>query len=136
MKRILVVFGMCSVIFACTSGEKPGSTEDTTSTATVQTPPADTTAVTASAGSAKGEQLISSSDCLTCHKVDAKLIGPAYIEVANKYSATDANIDMLAGKIIQGGSGVWGEIPMAPHPSISTDDAKEMVKYILSLKAN
>lgn len=125
-------------MYACNSGEKTADTQDTSSTqpvAEVQAP--DTTASSAaSAGSAKGEQLIAASDCLTCHKVDTKLVGPSYNEVANKYPATDANIDMLANKIIQGGSGAWGEIPMTPHPATSTDDAKEMVKYILSLKTN
>ena len=125
-------------MYACNSGEKTTDTQDTSSTqpvAEVQAP--DTTASSAaSAGSAKGEQLIAASDCLTCHKVDTKLVGPSYNEVANKYPATDANIDMLANKIIQGGSGAWGEIPMTPHPAISADDAKEMVKYILSLKTN
>jgi len=133
MKKILVVLGICSILFACNSAEKSESTEDTT--AAVEQTAVDTSAAApASAGSAKGEQLISGSDCLTCHKVDAKIVGPSYIDVANKYEATDANIEMLAGKIINGGSGSWGEIPMAPHASLSTDDAKEMVKYILSLK--
>jgi cytochrome c len=132
MKKILIVLGVCSVILACNSAEKTESTEDTT--AAVEQVAVDTSAAPASAGSAKGEQLISSSDCLTCHKVDAKIVGPSYVDVANKYEATEANIEMLAGKIINGGSGSWGEIPMAPHAALSTDDAKEMVKYILSLK--
>ena len=133
MKKILIVLGVCSIILACNSAEKSESTEDTT--ATVEQAKVDTSAAApASAGSAKGEQLIGASDCLTCHKVEAKIVGPSYIDVANKYEATDANIEMLAGKIINGGSGSWGEIPMAPHAALSTDDAKEMVKYILSLK--
>ena len=82
----------------------------------------------------KALQLIASSDCLTCHKIEEKLTGPAYKEVAQKYEATDANINMLAGKIIKGGSGNWGQVPMTPHDSISVDDAKTMVKYILALK--
>lgn len=138
MKKVFALLSICSVIYACNSGEKTADSQDTSSTqpvAEVQAP--DTTASSAAAvGSAKGEQLITTSDCLTCHKVDTKLVGPSYIDVANKYPATDANIDMLAGKIIQGGSGSWGEIPMTPHPAVSTDDAKEMVKYILSLKTN
>jgi cytochrome c len=55
-------------------------------------------------------------------------------EVAQKYEATDANIEMLAGKVIKGGSGVWGQVPMTPHDSLSLDNAKVMVKYILALK--
>lgn len=138
MKKIFALLSICSIIYACNSGDKAAETQDTSSAeAVVAAPAQDTTAsATAAVGSAKGEQLITSSDCLTCHKVDAKLVGPSYIDVANKYPATDANIDLLAGKIIQGGSGSWGEIPMTPHPAVSTDDAKEMVKYILSLKTN
>jgi cytochrome c len=82
----------------------------------------------------KGKNLIAKSDCLACHKDDAKLVGPAYVDVANKYEATDANIAKLADKIIKGGAGAWGQIPMSPHPTLSQGDAKEMVKYILSLK--
>ena len=131
MKKIIAIFGICSLIFACTSGQKSEGTEDTS---TVTAPAETTQGATATAGSLKGEQLISSSDCLTCHKVDAKIVGPSYTDVANKYAATDENIEMLASKIIAGGSGSWGEIPMAPHPAITKDDAKEMVKYILALK--
>ena len=71
---------------------------------------------------------------MSCHKVDAKLVGPSYQDVAAKY--TDADIDHLAGKIIEGGKGVWGDIPMTPHAGLSQDNAKLMVKYILSLKNN
>jgi len=134
MKKILIVLGVCSIILACNSAEKSESTEDTTSVAEPVT--VDNDAAKVSTGSAKGEQLISGSDCLTCHKVDVKIVGPAYVDVANKYEATEANIEMLAGKIINGGSGSWGEIPMAPHSALTSDDAKEMVKYILSLKTN
>ena len=82
----------------------------------------------------KAISLIAGSDCLTCHKVEEKLTGPAYKDVAKKYESTDANIEMLAGKIIKGGTGVWGQVPMTPHDSLSVDDAKTMVKYILALK--
>lgn len=82
----------------------------------------------------EGKLLISKSDCLACHKVDAKLVGPGYKEVAKKYPATEANFNLLTQKIIKGGSGVWGAIPMAVHISLKPDDAKKMVKYILSLK--
>ena len=82
----------------------------------------------------KGLELVAKSDCLTCHKINDKLTGPAYKDVAAKYAATDDNFTMLAGKIFKGGSGNWGAIPMTPHPALSQDDAKQMVKYILLLK--
>ena len=82
----------------------------------------------------KGLELIGKSDCLTCHKVSEKNIGPAYKDVAAKYENTEENVKMLAGKIIKGGSGVWGNIPMTPHPTVSQEDAEAMVKYIFLLK--
>ncbi len=54
--------------------------------------------------------------------------------MAAKYPATEANIDTLANKVIKGGKGHWGDIPMAAHPALSQDDAKQMVKFVLSLK--
>jgi len=79
--------------------------------------------------------LVGQYQCITCHKIDEKLTGPAYRDVANKYAgADDATITKLAQKVISGGSGNWGEVPMTPHPNVSEADAKTMVKYILLLK--
>jgi cytochrome c len=80
-----------------------------------------------------GKLLISKSDCFACHKPDTKLVGPAYADIAKKYKATDANVTLLSGKVIKGGSGNWGQIPMAAHPQVTALDAKKMVKYILSI---
>lgn len=85
-----------------------------------------------SGGTSRAVELIAGSDCLTCHKVRDKLIGPSYEEIAKKYTSKD--IDTLAAKIIKGGSGVFGTVPMTAHPSLPKEDAKEMVKYILSIK--
>ena len=82
----------------------------------------------------QGKSLIANSNCLSCHKLDVKLIGPAFKDIAAKYPANEANYDQLSKKIIEGGSGKWGEVPMSPHPDIKPDDAKKMVKYILSVK--
>jgi cytochrome c len=82
----------------------------------------------------KGELLISKSDCFACHKVQDKLLGPSYKDVANKYENTKSNIDYLVNKVKNGGSGVWGQIPMSPHPALSDDDARAMISYVLSLK--
>ena len=81
----------------------------------------------------KGMKLIEASDCKACHSVDKKSIGPTYRDVALKYKNNAAANQTLAKKVIGGGSGVWGEVPMAAHPQLSTADAAEMVKYILSL---
>jgi cytochrome c len=81
-----------------------------------------------------GEVLISKSDCFACHKVQDKVLGPSYKDIADKYAKNKANIDYLVNKVIVGGSGVWGAIPMSPHPNLSDDDARDMILYILSLK--
>ncbi len=129
MKKILLMAGISTLIFAC-GGSSDG--EKKTNSATTEAAPAETPA--ADAANDKAIELIAGSDCLTCHKVNEKVIGPSYVDVAKKYEATDANIKLLADKIINGGSGVWGEVAMAGHPQISEDDAQAIVKYILSLK--
>lgn len=82
----------------------------------------------------KGLALVGASDCLTCHKLTEKLVGPAYKDVANRYTANADTMNMLADKIIKGGNGKWGEAPMTPHPQISKQDAVQMVKYVLSVE--
>lgn len=80
----------------------------------------------------KGKALIASLDCFACHQEQDKLVGPAYAAVAKKYG--DKDIPQLVDKIIAGGSGVWGDIPMTPHPGMEKADAEDMVRYILSIK--
>ena len=82
---------------------------------------------------AEGKELVSKSDCLSCHKLDIKIVGPAYKDVAKKYPANEANYDILSKKVIAGGSGNWGAVAMAPHATLTPADAKKMVEYILSL---
>lgn len=82
-----------------------------------------------------GKALILKSDCLTCHKTEDKLVGPAYTLIAAKYPQNQNSLDTLTKKIITGGKGVWGPVPMAPHPTISQADANKMIKYILTLNA-
>jgi cytochrome c len=82
----------------------------------------------------KGVELTSKSDCFTCHKIDEKNIGPAWREVAAKYAGQDTAINYLAHKIKNGGSGVWGQVPMAPHPAMTDEDAQAIAKYVLLLK--
>ena len=82
----------------------------------------------------QGKAMIAKSDCLSCHKLDIKLVGPAYKDVAAKYPATQDNYDMLVAKVMNGGSGNWGQVAMAAHPNLAAADVKKMVQYILSLK--
>lgn len=153
MKKVLLVLAVSAALYACGGG----STESTTPVSNNEenknsqiggeaapagggaaTAPATDTAAKADAAPAApvgdGKALIAKSDCLTCHQEATKVIGPSYKDVAAKYEATDANVKMLAGKIIAGGSGVWGQIPMTAHPQVSQGDAETMVRYILSLK--
>ncbi|MEJ7685223.1 MAG: c-type cytochrome [Segetibacter sp.] len=82
----------------------------------------------------KGLALIGKNDCLTCHKVNEASTGPAYQAVAAKYPNNPAVIDSLSNKVIKGGAGNWGVVPMTPHPNLSKEDAVAMVKYVLALK--
>jgi cytochrome c len=125
MKKYVLAVMVSAIVLACGNNATETKTEE---------PKAAETVTPAPAADDKGIELIAASDCLTCHKVNEKAIGPAYADVAKKYPADDATIATLAGKIIKGGSGNWGEVPMTPHPQINEDDAKTMVKYILSLK--
>jgi cytochrome c len=81
----------------------------------------------------QGQALVDQSDCKTCHHATNKIIGPSHTDVAKKYEFTTANVTYLGGKIKQGGSGVWGEIPMTPHPDLTNADAEKMAMYVLSL---
>jgi cytochrome c len=80
-----------------------------------------------------GKLLMANSDCKACHQLDAKSVGPSFIEVARRYKSKKGAEAQLAEKIIKGGGGVWGDHSMSAHPQISTSDATEIVKYILSL---
>lgn len=122
MKKLLILLAIVGTIYACGSNasEKPEEVKKPAGGDMVQ--------------NQKGLELIAASDCTTCHKISDKNIGPSYVEVAKKYDNTNENIAYLVKKIIDGGQGVWGEIPMTPHPDVSEADATEMVKYIMTLK--
>jgi len=79
-------------------------------------------------------ELIGANDCIICHTIDRKVIGPAFTDVSKKYDATSTNINKLVKKIINGGDGSWGDIPMTPHKNLQQEDARKIVTYILSLK--
>jgi cytochrome c len=80
-----------------------------------------------------GSRLIDGSDCKTCHNEKVKTVGPAYLDVAKKYANNSANSKMLVTKVIKGGSGNWGTVPMTAHPDLNESDAEKMVAYIMSL---
>ena len=91
-------------------------------------------AALASNAALASEQLAKEKNCLACHAVDNKLVGPGYKEVAAKYKGDKSAEDKLAQKVMKGGSGVWGQIPMPANPQVSAAEAKTLVKWILSLK--
>lgn len=80
------------------------------------------------------EALAKSKNCMACHATDKKLVGPAYKEVAAKYAGNAKAADMLATKIIKGGSGVWGAIPMPANTQVSEAEAKKLAAWVLTLK--
>ncbi|CAN5468423.1 hypothetical protein BH23BAC1_BH23BAC1_23240 [soil metagenome] len=77
--------------------------------------------------------LMARSDCNTCHNKEVKTVGPSYVDIAKKYENTAQRKNFLVNKIIDGGAGNWGEIPMTPHPDLDKNDAAVMVSYILEL---
>ncbi len=86
-------------------------------------------------GAAAADQaLATSKGCMACHQVETKVVGPAYKEVAAKYKGDAAAEDMLVNKVLEGGSGVWGQIPMTPNKATtSPEEARTLVKWILSM---
>ena len=133
MKRVVITAGIFILMlvsnYSFAQIKKVVTTKKTVKTTVTKT----TVKKPSAAELEEGKGLLAKSDCLACHKVDTKLIGPAYNEVAKKYPATEANYNALADKVIAGGSGVWGATAMTPHPQLSKADVKKMVQYILSL---
>jgi cytochrome c len=133
-KKLVLVLSGAILMAACGNSGESKPADSTAAATTPATTPA------ASAASDKGLELIGASDCTTCHRLhkaatEGASIGPAYDQVAAKYSpAADTTINRLVQKIITGGSGIWGTVPMTPHAALKADDVKTMVTYILSLK--
>lgn len=76
--------------------------------------------------------LATSKNCMACHAVERKLVGPSYKAVAGKYAGQADAVDKLASKIMKGGSGVWGAIPMPANPQVNEADAKKLAAWILA----
>ncbi len=73
-------------------------------------------------------------NCMACHAVDKKVLGPAYKDVAAKYAGQNDAVDKLAAKVVKGGTGVWGNIPMPANPQVTEAEAKQLVTWIMTLK--
>lgn len=91
-------------------------------------------AVSVSAPAFADLALATSKNCMACHAVDKKLVGPAYKEVAAKYQNDKTAVDKLASKIIKGGSGVWGAIPMPANAQVNEAEAKKLAAWVLATK--
>jgi len=134
MKKLFIIlsFGGLAVLTSCGGGgnEKNSETEARKDQANTEAKedPSD------NPDYQKGLELVGKNDCLTCHKINEASTGPAYKAVAAKYANTPEIIDQLSNKVIKGGSGNWGVVPMTPHPNLSKEDAVAMVKYVLALK--
>ena len=127
MKKAFIMIAALGILAACGGGgEKKEETKKE-----------ETPAVTDNSSNPdyqKGIEIVGKSDCMTCHKIDEKNIGPAWRDVANKYAGQDTAVKYLAHKIITGGAGVWGEVPMAAHPTFTQEEAETVAKYVLLLK--
>lgn len=128
MKKTFFVLVLTAMFAACGGGDD----KKTESAATPE--PAKADDLSSNPDYQKGLEITAKSDCFTCHKIDEKNIGPAWRDVANKYAGSDTAVNYLAHKIMKGGSGVWGEVPMAAHPNMTEEDAKTVARYVLLLK--
>jgi cytochrome c len=124
MKKIFLIGFSIAILAAC-GGGNDSKTEETK-----------TADITKDPDYQDGLALEIKNDCKTCHSIDTKITGPSFREIADKYAnAPDTIVSHLANKVISGGSGVWGAIPMLPHANMSKADAEAIVKYILLLKS-
>ena len=120
-KNILIAFTIIASIIGC--GESSSNKQPSSATANFDNPVYQ-----------EGLALVAKSNCLTCHQVMEQATGPSYSSIAQKYADDTTTVNLLSSKIINGGVGVWGQVPMTAHPNISKADAEKMVKYILLLK--
>jgi cytochrome c len=90
--------------------------------------------VAVSAPALADQALASAKNCMACHAVDKKLVGPAYKEVAQKYAGQKDAVDRLSVKIMKGGAGVWGPVPMPANPQVSEAEARKLAAWVMSQK--
>jgi cytochrome c len=133
----LGLLALAGLAFACGGGEKAAETTASEAAAPAAAPAQEVSLEDKYKNDPiyiKGLEKLKASDCTSCHMVERKIVGPSYAEVAAKYESTEENVSMLAAKVIAGGVGVWGEVPMPAHPGLTEEDAKDMIRYVLLLK--
>lgn len=128
---MMLLFAIVATMAACSSNETPAAEPGAAAEKPKSMVAED---ITTNPDYVKGKELIAKNDCLTCHKDTEKLVGPAYKDVAAKYASDPNAIEGLAEKVMKGGTGVWGQVPMAAHPNLSKEDAVALVKYIMLIK--
>ena len=78
--------------------------------------------------------LAQKKNCMACHAIDTKLVGPSYKDVAAKYAGQKDAVDKLSQKVLKGGAGVWGAVPMPANPQVTDAEAKQLVQWIMTIK--
>ncbi len=91
-------------------------------------------ATVATAPAFANADLAQKKNCMACHAVDKKVVGPGYKEIATKYASQKDAVDTLAQKVIKGGAGVWGPVPMPANAQVNEAEAKQLVQWIMTLK--
>jgi cytochrome c len=91
-------------------------------------------ALTVSAGAKADQVLAQAKNCMACHAIDRKLVGPSYKDISKKYAGQKDAVAMLAGKVIKGGAGAWGAVPMPANPQVSEAEAQRLVTWIMAQK--
>lgn len=135
MKKLILVITIAATLVVYSCGNQSGTKE-----AGNRTPATDSLvnstggADDATSATASGAKLVAVNDCKTCHAISIKQIGPSFNQIADKYENNDAMVDEMAEKIVKGGYGRWGTVPMAAHPNVSISEARQMAGYVLSLR--
>lgn len=132
MKKSILLIAVIGVLASCGGGGEKKDAKDVSPNTEMATATND---ITTNPVYQEGIAIVAKSDCMTCHQIAEKNIGPAWRDVADKYAGQDTAVAYLAKKIIEGGSGVWGTVPMAPHPTFSQQEAETVAKYVLLLKS-
>ena len=93
-----------------------------------------TLSAAAAAPALADQALATAKNCMACHTVASKVVGPAFKDVAAKYKSDKAAVDKLAIKIVKGGSGVWGPVPMPANPQVNEAEAKKLAAWVMSVQ--
>lgn len=135
MNKLLPIYISLFAFLSC-GGSNETKNTDTASTTTTTSAPKSMIEQTAS-NSPEGialQNLMNQNNCAACHLIDAQSIGPSYVDVAKKYDNNNETISYLSEKILKGGVGVWGQVPMTEHPDMTQAEAESLAKDIMALK--